>query len=91
MDLKTYLQQNDGAAATLAQALDIQVPYLQQMALPDENPNKRAVNPVRAVHLEKLTSGLVRRWDTRPKDWHLIWPELIGTDGAPEVTAEQDA
>jgi DNA-binding transcriptional regulator YdaS (Cro superfamily) len=29
----------------------------------------------------------VRRWDLRPDDWHLIWPELIGTEGAPDVPA----
>jgi len=25
------------------------------------------------------------RWDLRQEDWHLIWPELIGTQGAPMV------
>ena len=24
-------------------------------------------------------------WDLRPDDWHRIWPELIGADGAPDV------
>jgi hypothetical protein len=28
-----------------------------------------------------------RRWQQRPDDWHLIWPELIGTEGAPAVGA----
>ena len=27
----------------------------------------------------------VPRWDLRPDDWHRIWPELIGADGAPPV------
>lgn len=27
----------------------------------------------------------VRRWDLRPDDWHRIWPELIGAEGAPDV------
>lgn len=27
----------------------------------------------------------VARWVLRPDDWHRIWPELIGTDGAPVV------
>lgn len=26
-----------------------------------------------------------KRWDLRPDDWHRIWPELIGIEGAPEV------
>jgi hypothetical protein len=25
------------------------------------------------------------RFDSRPSDWHLIWPELIGAEGAPAV------
>jgi len=35
--------------------------------------------------IEKATSGAVRRWHLRPDDWHRIWPELIGTPGAPAV------
>lgn len=31
----------------------------------------------------------IPRWVQRPDDWHLIWPELVGTDGAPPVPAEQ--
>jgi len=31
----------------------------------------------------------VRRWDLRPYDWHRIWPELIGTEGAPDVPARE--
>jgi len=41
-----------------------------------------------AVQLEAATDGAVRRWDLRPDDWHRIWPELIGADGAPDVPAE---
>ena len=33
----------------------------------------------------------LRRWDLRPDDWHRIWPELIGADGAPKVPAEAAA
>ena len=35
--------------------------------------------------IERVTDGAVRRWHLRPIDWHLIWPELIGTSGAPAV------
>lgn len=41
--------------------------------------------------IEHATSGAVRRWDLRPDDWHRIWPELIGADGAPEVPAPAEA
>jgi hypothetical protein len=30
----------------------------------------------------------LRRWDLRPDDWHRIWPELVGADGAPPVPVE---
>lgn len=32
----------------------------------------------------------VRLQDLRPQDWPLIWPELLGTDGAP-AAREQEA
>jgi DNA-binding transcriptional regulator YdaS (Cro superfamily) len=35
--------------------------------------------------IEKATQGVVRRWDLRQDDWHLIWPELVDADGAPAV------
>lgn len=31
----------------------------------------------------------VPRWSQRPADWHRIWPELIGAEGAPPVPAEE--
>lgn len=39
--------------------------------------------------LERLAGGAVMRWDFRPLDWWVIWPELVGTDGAPDVPAEE--
>jgi DNA-binding transcriptional regulator YdaS (Cro superfamily) len=36
-----------------------------------------------AADIERATGGRLRRWDLRPKDWHRIWPELVGSDGAP--------
>lgn len=41
--------------------------------------------------LEAASGQVVRRWDMRPDDWHLIWPELIGADGAPAVPATAEA
>lgn len=42
-------------------------------------------SPRRCAEIERLTQGEVRRWHLRPLDWHLIWPELVGVDGAPDV------
>lgn len=51
----------------------------------------KRLNPATCVLVETASRGAVRRWDTRPDDWHLIWPELIGVDGAPAVSTEQAA
>jgi len=48
--------------------------------------NWRARNSVPPRHcalVEVATGGAVMRWHLRPDDWHCIWPELIGAEGAP--------
>jgi DNA-binding transcriptional regulator YdaS (Cro superfamily) len=40
-----------------------------------------------AVLIERNSGGAVTRKDLRPSDWHRIWPELIGTKGAPKPKA----
>lgn len=44
------------------------------------------VPPEHCASIETATRGSVMRWDLRPDDWHRIWPELVGTEGAPVVT-----
>lgn len=46
---------------------------------------RKAMKPEQAVRVEVATGNELRRWHLRPDDWHLIWPELIGADGAPPV------
>lgn len=48
---------------------------------------KRRMPTEHIAELERLSGGSVRRWEMRPDDWHLIWPELAGTPGAPELPA----
>jgi hypothetical protein len=43
------------------------------------------------VVIEAKSEQKVRRWDLRPDDWHLIWPELIGTKGAPKLARLREA
>ena len=45
------------------------------------------------AEIEAATDRRFARWHLRPLDWHRIWPELIGADGAPNppVAAEQGA
>lgn len=52
---------------------------------------KKALAPASCVAVERESCGAVRRWDMRPDDWHLIWPELVGADGAPAVPAAEAA
>lgn len=44
-----------------------------------------AAPPEHCAAIEQATAGRVMRWHLRPDDWHRIWPELIGIEGAPEL------
>lgn len=70
----------------LARAVRQSSAYISQMSS-----GLRPVRPDVAVLIERATDRQVMRWDLRPIDWHRIWPELIGTDGAPDVTTAQEA
>jgi DNA-binding transcriptional regulator YdaS (Cro superfamily) len=41
--------------------------------------------PAECVRIERQSNLELRRWDLRPNDWDLIWPELIDTEGAPRL------
>lgn len=42
----------------------------------------RRPEPATCVAIERATGGKVTRADLRPKDWHLIWPELVTSESA---------
>lgn len=86
MDLKTYIQAERGRATKLAAALEIPASFLSQMAS-----GERAITEKRAALIEVHTDGQVRRWESRPNDWHVIWPELKGSEGAPDVPTASSA
>lgn len=67
----------------LAQLVGVDEQYLYQCLT-----GRKAMKPEEAVRAERLSNRALRRWDLRPKDWHLIWPELIGAPGAPEVASD---
>jgi DNA-binding transcriptional regulator YdaS (Cro superfamily) len=53
---------------------------------------KRPVPPHFCPAIERFTQSRVRVWELRPTDWHLIWPALVGTAGAPALpVAANDA
>jgi len=83
MDLNTYLTKTGrGAAAALAQQIGVHAVMVSQWSA-DKNPKRVAVE--RCTAIEQATDRAVMRWDLRPDDWHRIWPELIGQQGAPAV------
>jgi len=81
MKLNDYLESERGLTKRLAEKLGVSASLLTQWA------RGKPVSAERCVPLELATGKLVRRWDLRPDDWHLIWPELIAADGAPSIAA----
>lgn len=87
MQLADYLQAERGRCASVAARLGIAPAYLSQIAS-----GVRKAHPALAREIEEECSpGAVRRWDLRPDDWHRIWPELVGTAGAPAPSTAQEA
>jgi len=78
MNLRTYVDAERGRAADLAKALGLNPVMVSQWAA-----GIKEVALTRCAEIERATGGAVRRWDLRPNDWHLVWPELIGAKGAP--------
>jgi DNA-binding transcriptional regulator YdaS (Cro superfamily) len=76
-----------GAAATLAGQVGISTVYLSQLAV---GQGGREPSPELCVRIENATLKQVRRWDLRPTDWHLIWPELITDHDAPKRAANDE-
>lgn len=74
-----------GSQALLAKALGVPRAQVNQWVRKDgqEAPNSPPI--LHCVAIEKVTHGAVRRWELRPDDWHRIWPELIGAEGAPAI------
>ena len=80
MTLQEYFQDARGRMAVVAGKVGISVAFLSQISN-----GVRSVPAERGADIEQATDGAVRRWDLRPDDWHRIWPELIGAEGAPDV------
>lgn len=67
-------------AAELARSLGVPAAWVSQMAA-----GARPIPPHLCPSIERWTKGEVRRWNLRPNDWHLIWPELVDAADAPPV------
>lgn len=64
----------------LAAKLEISEQYLYQCLT-----GRKHMRAEEAVRIERDSGGLIRRWHVRTTDWHLIWPELIGSKEAPQI------
>lgn len=84
MQLREYLDtRGRGCAAALARTLGVNPVMVSQWAAGLKLPG-----PERCPAIEAFTGSMVPRWELRPDDWHLIWPELIGAPGAPAVDGD---
>jgi len=83
MNLQTFLRKERGRTQKLAAGLRVSASLVTQWA------GGKAVSAERCPLIEVATCLEVRRWDLRPDDWHLIWPELIGAEGAPAVPSTE--
>lgn len=90
MNLHDYLN-SPGAMAITALSGAIGIKNVAQLRQWQHGYAGRIPGPENCVAMEQVTNGAIRRWDLRPNDWHLIWPELIGVAGAPAVPAPQEA
>lgn len=84
MTLDDYLN-DEGAlsVASLAQAIGCAPAQIRQWKATAKA--DRLPGPAYCSAIERATERRVRRWDLRPEDWHRIWPELVGSQGAPAV------
>jgi len=86
MDLRTYLNQaTRGEAARVARDVGVHPVMVSQWAS-----GRKEVPVDRSAPLERATGAAVRRWELRPTDWFVHWPELVGTEGAPEIPSEEE-
>ncbi len=88
MQLRLYLDLPTtprGEAARIAREIGVHPVMVSQWAGGKEIP------VARCAPLERAIDGPVKRWDMRPIDWWVHWPELIGTEGAPDVPREEAA
>jgi DNA-binding transcriptional regulator YdaS (Cro superfamily) len=82
MDLKTYIKDlgDELSREAFAERVGTKLGHLRNVGY-----GLRPCAPELATAIELDSGRTLRRWDLRPEDWHRIWPELIGTEGAPAV------
>ena len=83
-ELRTYLLAEHGRMAKVAGRAGLAPAYLSQIAN-----GRRPIPAQHAAALERECEFHVRRWAMFPDSWHRIWPELVGTEGAPPIPTDE--
>lgn len=86
MELSDWLAEKRGRASALAEGLGVSSSFVSQIANSEREPPAE-----RCAEVERLTGYAVRRWDMRKRDWHKVWPELVGLADAPPIPAAEAA
>jgi DNA-binding transcriptional regulator YdaS (Cro superfamily) len=74
MKLKKYLESLPrGGIGDFAEKSGISPIYLSQLASEQDD---RVPSAELCVVIERMSGYVVSRQELRPKNWHLIWPEL---------------
>jgi hypothetical protein len=83
-ELKAFLRGLDGEESRVdfAKRCETSLGHLRNIIYGD---GRKTCSPELAALIDIESGGVVRRWHMRPLDWHRIWPELIGAEGAPRV------
>ena len=80
-ELRVFLRSldSDEARTAFAERCETSAGHLRNVSY-----GQKSLSPASCVLVDVESGGAVRRWHLRPDDWHRIWPELIGAEGAPK-------
>lgn len=84
MDLYDFIKPlTDVELARLATQCRTTPLYLWKLARLIRRNGTSPMNALTACLIETHSNQKVKRWESIPDEWHVIWPELIGSPGAP--------
>lgn len=73
-----------GGTAAVAALAGVKPPSVSGWKETGRIPDDKRIRLAPIVHQR----GLMTRWEMFPDDWWQLWPELVGTEGAPAVPQE---